>query len=81
MHINQISQYFRVYLPFNLIMITKSSMLFTHWTSAMLTAILKAWKLNITSLRSLADFCKYNHTEKDVLFDKSIRGSIGYKSI
>ena len=60
MHINQISQYFRVYVPFNLIMITKSSTMFTHWTSA----ILKAWILSITSLRSLADVYKYNHTEK-----------------
>ena len=75
MHINQISQYFRVYLPFNLITITKSSTLFTHWTSAILTAFLKAWILCITSLRSRADLsAEYNHTEKrNVRFDKSIK--------
>ena len=66
MHINQISQYFKVYLPFNLIMITKSSTLF----------VLKAWILSITSLYSLADVRKYNHRhrKRDVLFDKSVRG-------
>ena len=63
MHINQISQYFRVYLPFNLIMMTKSSTLFTNWTSAILTAILKAWTLSITSLRSLAEAPYFNNRE------------------